>query len=303
MPADKPRLRLFIAAIATFVSNAAAYDLATTRAAMRLSPCVMSEFKREGCVVLRKAATSVPPPTHHPGRESTKEEESHQEAECSFAAALACILLDAPALYDPAGPGFATCCDHSFGHYQTAHLLDLPAGDMAIVRTHSSLTSFWLATCSPPSDTFALPSLQVLLPREPMTLVIGSCLPRHEVTAASVSCLVHKRTSYAAFSSSGEVGDHFESDHAGGLPASAVVDLDPGDAVILAGDHSAFTTPPDGLGAGQCVYRFAACDATDEDRLFCSPMHHARMKMSREHLMRSLDSRDSQEQEIGSASQ
>ena len=65
----------------------------------------------------------------------------------------------------------------------------------------------------------------------------------------------------------------------------ASVDLEAGDAVVLSGEHSAFSLPPDGLGA-VLVYRFASCHAADDAALYRSPFADARVRLQRAHLQR-----------------
>ena len=242
---------------------------AAMRAALRITPSVTSAFANDGCVVLRNiAANGVAPPLKAPGRCCCIEEEEGILCECELAAALSCTLLSAPAVCDPAGS-----CGHdvAYGHYNTAHLvleqMELEPADAAIA----------------------------IVIREPTCLDFGTALP-NVATAVTASCrrLLEDKTGVAVFCSSGDADDVacglMVDEEASDDDIAGAIELDAGDVVVIRGDHSGFTVPPDGLGGGMTVYRFAGCcDAADPYALYQCPMHSARMSLQRALLARAFD--------------
>lgn len=237
-------------------ASAAAYELTGLQhVALRLSGSVSAAYAAADSVILRGVSVNPPPPLEF-YEATSADEEAGLEAERRLSAAIACTLLGASAVRDPVGD-WSRGVDTAYDHYSMAHLLDLESAmaDMVLV----------------------------VLPREPMSLTFGRSA-RAIALAPTASLVTERVRCPLAFCSAG-CSDLFEAEESVSGPPQ--IDLDAGDALVLGGEHSAFCLPPDGLGAGALIYRYAACGVADA--LFCSPMHEARVHLQRSLVQRSYE--------------
>lgn len=226
--------------VGTAVAGAAATQtmMNTQTTAACISNNIRGRFGANGVVVLRQCSSDKQKPLVKIACPKF-EELLGVESERRLAAALACTLLSAEAVQDPQGE-WGTGWTHAHDHYAYANLLEQPKRTVVIV-----------------------------LPREPVTLTLRG-YPEHIIAPTPYSSTSHT----PVFSAN---ADELSFDSAR-PPAEPEIHLDPGDAIVLRGDH---TELPGGLGAGSLVYTFRACEASDRLALDWSPTLQVRRRLQR----------------------
>lgn len=114
----------------------------TLRAVRSITDFEVGLFRSEGWVVLRDLWDPEEEGTAtQPARLQTlanfEKKRPRDEVQYELAAGVAARILRAPALADPAG---GDGLDNAFDHYECAHLLDVPDGELALVVMPSELT-------------------------------------------------------------------------------------------------------------------------------------------------------------------